>query len=309
MRPHGYHHQHQAAAAFTHAQQSQAHAAAHYGYPRSSIEASTSPAAFSSPRGMYNDIASDNSSDSSGSRESSAYPHGSIPSPATTKGRSAKTTRTKRGSESQGSGSDRSTKRPDSSKAELWCEDCECDIAECPEPKVHKARVKKIVKEKSSRSSQAAILQSHEDITQCSLNIGGCYKVQQPGNKKKSGMLYDKKEVMTATLIQLEEANETIASFGQEHYDGYKARASFRVQNHIAQGSPMGLPAGSLMSGPNGEGPCLHELNHRKCETPIECRKNRRDLHYKTNIDRIMSTASHHSSMATRSSSSTPRRH
>jgi hypothetical protein len=203
-------------------------------------------------------------------------------------------------------------KRADSSKGELYCEDCECPIHDCSDPRVHKARVKKIVKEKSSRSTQASILQSHEDLTQNALNING-YKIQQPGNKKKSGMLYDKKEILVSTQIQLDEAMQTIASMGHATWDAYKARASLRVAAHIANGSPTELPAGSLMSGPDGEGPCLHEIHHTKCETSIECRKSRRSAQFSNNLNQILDSAArptpHQLSAGdSRSSSSTPRR-
>ena len=105
-------------------------------------------------------------------------------------------------------------KRPDSSKGEFWCTDCECAVTECTSPKVHKARVKTIVKEKSSRSTQASILQSHEDLTQNALNISG-YKIQQPGNKKKSGMEYDKKEVLVSTQITMDVAMKHLARGGR----------------------------------------------------------------------------------------------
>ena len=310
-KPHGYPGQHPAAIAYNHAQLAQAHAPAHYGYPHASIEVSTPPAAYSSPRSMYTDHGSDTSSDSSGSRESSAYPVRSVQSTATTNARSTRSTRAKRRSESQGSGSDRSMKRPDSSKGELWCTDCECAIADCTSPKVHKARVKKIVKEKSSRSTQASILQGHEDLTQSALNING-YKNQQPGNKKKSGMEYDKKEVLASSQIFLDEALQMVASRGPEAWRELTERARQRIEIHIAHGSPSELPAGSLMSSPDGEGPCLHEVHNAKCETSIECRKSRRGVNFNNNVERLMRSAvlsnSQQSSAGSRSSSSTPRR-
>lgn len=307
-KPHGYPVQHPSAATYNHAQLAQAQAPAHYGYTHASIEASTPPTAFSSPRGMYADNASDTGSDSSGSRESSTCPRGSISSTTATYSRS---TRTKRGSESQGSGSDRSMKRPDSSKGDLWCTDCECAVAECTSPKVHKARVKKIVKEKSSRSTQASILQGHEDLTQNVLNISG-YKIQQPGNKKKSGMLYDKKEILVSTQIFMNVATKHLARHPAE-YEAFKREACESIQAHLENGSQSALPAGSLMAGPYGEGPCIHELHHTKCEEFIECRKSRRGVHFNNNINQIQDSAeqpaSHQfSAGGSRSSSSTPRR-
>ena len=306
-KPHGYPVQHPSATAYNYAQLAQAHAPIHYGYTHASIEALTPPAAFSSPRGMYADNASDTSSDSSsGSRESSTCPPGSISSTT------AWSTRAKRGSESQGSGSERrSIKRPDSSKGELWCTDCECAVAECTSPKVHKARVKKIVKEKSSRSTQASILQSHEDLTQNALNFNG-YKIQQPGNKKKSGMEYDKKEILASSQIFMDEALQTIAGSGEKAFHEFLSRLGGRVQHHITHGSATELPANSLLSGPDGEGRCLHEINKTKCDTPIECRKSCRSENYNNNIRRIIRSAprspSQQSWAGSRSSSSTPRR-
>ncbi|GAB7330235.1 hypothetical protein MBLNU13_g01893t1 [Cladosporium sp. NU13] len=307
--PHGYPVQHPSATAYNHAQPAQAHTPAYHGYTHASIEASTLPAAFSSPRGMYADDASDTSSDSSGSRESSTCPRNSYSSATTTKARS---TRAKRGSESQGSGSDCGMKRPDISKGELWCTDCECAVADCTSPKVHKARVKKIVKEKSSRSTQACILQGHEDLTQNALNFGG-YKIQQPGNKKKSGMKYDKKEVLVSSQITMDVAVERIARRGRAEYEGFIREARKRVEAHLVHGLQTALPAGSLMSGPDGEGPCVHELRNMKCEDSIECRKSRRSVQFNNNINQILDSAerpaSHQlSAGGARSSSSTPRR-
>ena len=229
-----------------------------------------------------------------------------------TDSRSAWSTRTKRGSESQGSGSDRSTKRADSSKGEMYCEECECPIDDCSEPRVHKARVKKIVKEKSSRSNQASILQGHEDLTQNALNIRG-YKIQQPGNKKKSGMLYDKKEILVSTQIALDEAIKTVARLGgPQGYDDWVRATSERIDTHLIHGSQTGLPANSLMSGTDGEGPCIHQLHRVKCEDYLECRKSTRSVHYKNNLNQILDSAprsaAHQLSAGSRSSSSTPRR-
>lgn len=183
----------------------------------------------------------------------------------------------------------------------------------CSQPKVHKAKVKKVVKEKSSRFAQASILQGHEDLTQNAIHFTD-YKLQQPGNKKKSGMVYDKKEVLVSTSIILDEAMQTIASIDPEIYEAFTIRARHRVAHHIAYGSSTELPAGSLMTGPSGEGPCLHELNHVECETSIECRKNRHQMHFENNLKkRFMSSkvrsASGQSPAGGRSNSSTPRRH
>ena len=202
-------------------------------------------------------------------------------------------------------------KRPDSSKGELWCTDCECTVAECTSPKVHKARVKKIVKEKSSRSTQASILQGHEDLTQNVLNISG-YKIQQPGNKKKSGMLYDKKEILASTQIFMNVATKHLARHPAE-YEAFKREARESIQTHLENGSQSALPADSLMAGPDGEGLCIHELHHTKCENSIECRKSRRSMHFNNNITQIPESAerptSHQfSAGSSRSSSSNPRR-
>jgi hypothetical protein len=274
----------------THAQFPETHAPIHYGYPHASIEVSTPPASFSSPHGMFNDIGSDSSSNSSGSRDSSAYPSRSVSSTTAVNGRSTRSTRTKRGSESQGSGSDRSTKRPDSSKGELWCTDCECAVANCSDRKVHKARVKKIVKEKSSRSSQAAILQCLEDLVQTVLNIIGL-KVQQPGNKKKSGMLYDKKQVLMSALIFLDTLLQAAADSGVDYFNAVAEEARSRIQNHFLDDSTTELYAGSVMSGPKGESPCLHQHNRVKSDVDIERRKSRRAMHIKNNLKRRMSSA------------------
>lgn len=172
--------------------------------------------------------------------------------------------------------------------------------------------MKKIVKEKSSRSTQASILQSHEDLTQNALNIRG-YKIQQPGNKKKSGMEYDKKEVLVSTLITLDVAMQHLARLGRDKYEPFIREARESVETHLVHGSQTALPAGSLMAGLDGEGPCFHELRNMKCEDSIECRKSRRNVHFNKNINQILDSAerpaSHQfSTGGSRSSSSTPRR-
>lgn len=275
-----------------------------------SIEASTPPAAFSSPRVMNNDYAYDTSSVSSSSRESSAHPRGSVSS-TTAQSRS---TRAKRGSESQASGSDRSTKRP-STRArsnggndELWCVECHCCPKECTDPETHSFKLKKIVKEKSSRSAQAAILQNCEDLTQIALNVN-VDKIQQPGNKKKSGLTVDKKQGLMITEIALDEGLQTIAGLGHEQFNAFKQRVHLRTQERLTSECPSELPKGSLMAGRNGEEPC----GHTQCADPIECRKTRRSAPCNHNLNQLMASpmhaASRHSSADSRSKSSTPRRH
>jgi hypothetical protein len=171
--------------------------------------------------------------------------------------------------------------------------------------------VKKIVKEKSSRSTQASILQSHEDLTQNAFNITG-YKIQQPGNKKKSGMEFDKKEVLVSTVIALDEAMQTIASLGRPTWDAYQDRTSRRIGIQIAEGSQTELPANSLISSPDGEGPCIHEQHRVTCPDSLGCRKSRRSENFTININHILESAPrsapHQLSAGARSNSSIPRR-
>lgn len=172
--------------------------------------------------------------------------------------------------------------------------------------------MKKIVKEKSSRSTQASILQSHEDLIQNALNISG-YKIQQPGNKKKSGMAFDKKEILASTQISLDEAIKIITRLGgRKGYEDWARRASDRIDAHLDHGSQTELPADSLLSGPDGEGSCIHELHDVNCEDSLECRKSRRCENYNYNINQILDEAEHATihqlSAGARSNSSTPRR-
>jgi hypothetical protein len=172
--------------------------------------------------------------------------------------------------------------------------------------------VKKIVKEKSSRSTQASILLSHEDLIQNALNIRG-YKIQQPGNKKKSGMAFDKKEILVSTQISMDEAIKTIVRFGgRQAYEYWTRNSSDRIDAHLDHGSQTELPADSLLSGPDGEGPCIHERHRVKCEDSLECRKSRRSENYNYNINQILDEAEHPTvhqlSAGARSNPSTPRR-
>jgi hypothetical protein len=282
------------------------------GYALSSIEASTPSTAYSSPRMSYHEIACETSSISSSSRESSAHPRGPIPSATTAKPR---TNRMKRGSESQGSGHDHRAKRPshspqsDRDNGQTWCLECECCTTECSDPKIHAQRLKKIVKEKSARSAQAAILQKLEDLTQIALNFN-VNKRQQPGNKKKSGLTVDKKQGLSTVEIIVDEALQTIAKYGPQEYLAFEHRVRCRTEAYLLSDSPSELPAGSLLAGPSGEDSCQHVGS--RCE-PIECRKDRRSRRCKDNLHHLWGSSSNTTSRGvssgSKSKSSTPRRH
>jgi hypothetical protein len=283
--------------------------AAYHGHAHASIEASTPSASFSSPRTVYSDHAYDTSSVSSSSRESSAHPRGSVSSSTTAQPRA---TRAKRGSESQGSGSDRSSKRPstrspsDGAKDDMWCAICKCCPDECTNRKQHLQKPKKIVKEQSSRSAQAAVLQNLEDYAQICLKYNGVDKKQQPGNQKKSGLTVDKKQGLSLTETILDESFQTLMSYGL--FDEFAERACLR---HQANDKFEGLVPGSILAKESGEESC----HHVDCVTLIECRKAVRTAAFKENSPRItgsrLNGAPRHSSAASdsRSKSSAPRRH
>jgi hypothetical protein len=289
--------------------------ATYNGQTHASIEASAPSASFSSPRTVYSDHAYDTSSVSSSSRESSAHPRGSVSSSTTAQPRA---TRAKRGSESQGSGSDRSTKRPstrsrsDGPKDDFMCVNCDCLSGECPEPKKHVHKPKKIHKEQTSRSAQAVVLQNLEDYAQIALDLNNDDKKQQPGNKKKSGLTVDKKQGLSLTEIIVDEGLQTIASLGAPAYEAFAHRVQLRHQSNTKLS---GLVPGSILSGPSGEDLCPHILARVKCDDQIQCRKDRRGGACHDNLARIMGSRSDGSSRRSsaasdsRSKLSTPRRH
>jgi hypothetical protein len=287
----------------------QGQSAAYHGQAHASIERTTPSASFSSPRSAYNDTVYDTSSVSSSSRESSAYPLGSASSAS-----AQKVTRNKRGSESQGSGSDRSTKRKstrsgsDGPKDEMWCTICKCRADDCTNRKQHLPKTKKVVKEQSSRSAQAAVLQNLEDYAQICLKYNGGDKKQQPGNKKKSGLTVDKKQGLSLTEIIVDETIQTMIGYGPQAFNDFRERVCLR---HQANDKFEGLVHGSILAKESGEESC-HHIN---CGTSIECRKEVRTSAFNENFPRIMGPrlngGSRRLSAASdsRSKSSTPRRH
>lgn len=297
---------------YAHGHFTQAANAAGHGYAHTSIEASTSPTMFSIPRTGSNEYVYDTCSTSDSSRESSAYPRAPAPSTSTTKPRS---TRAKRGSESQGSSDDRKAKRPSTNDSEIWCTDCECPFDDCSNPKTHKTKGKKILKEKHARGEHATILQNFEDMVQNVVHCEG-KKLQQPGNKKKSGCNIQKKEIFVSTDILLDEAMWTIASLGRDPWKAFTERARRRVEAYDPDSCPTALPPGSLMADASGNDVCPHNARNQACQEPIECRKHRRAVNFPRNLERIMRSgqagniARTPSERSSRSSkSSTPKRH
>lgn len=263
-------------------------------YAYSSIE-STPSTAVSSPRTVYNDHVYDTSSVSSSSRESSAYPHGSVSSSSTT--RVTRTTRTKRGSESQGSNSDRGTKRisrsgtqSDLSDVErhAWCDHCQAPFERCDNQKEHHRKVKKIVKEKSARNDQARVLQNLEDILELVCDWRSP-KEQMPGNQKKSGLIGDKQHDLVSTAIHFDRAMAWIARHSD--FNAFLAETRPIVNSHIAGSSSQDLPTCSLLAAntPSDERCCRDDPSHRSCDNPIDCRKATRRMQCQINMGRCMS--------------------
>jgi hypothetical protein len=190
----------------------------------------------------------------------------------------------------------------------MWCTICKCRLEGCTNRKQHLQKTKKIVKEQSSRSAQAVVLQNLEDYAQICLGYNGGTKKQQPGNKKKSGLTVDKKQGLSLTEIIVDESVRTVMGYGPQEFSDFKDRICLR---HQANDELVGLVSGSLLAKASGEESC-HHIN---CGTSIECRKEVRTSAFKENHPQVMGSrlngASRHCSAASdsRSKSSTPRRH
>jgi hypothetical protein len=107
-----------------------------------------------------------------------------------------------------------------------WCDTCDSPWRDCRTPKEHERKSKKIVKEKASRERQAQVLQKLEDLLENNSDMTPL-KLQMPGNQKKSGLLYDKQQVIEAVLIKADMDTRMLASLlGQDEFDRYCDRVS-----------------------------------------------------------------------------------
>ena len=246
----------------------------------------------------------DTSSVSSSSRESSVYSGTPTSSNNTIRAgaaSSSRSTRAKRGSESQGSTSGRARKRPSvSSNAGpqseddfiRWCDTCDSLWRDCQTPKEYERKSKKIVKEKASRERQAQVLQKLEDLLENNCDMTPL-KLQMPGNQKKSGLLYDKQQVIEAVLIKTDMDTRMLASLlGQDEFDRYCDRVSRAIREHVAANDNEGPLARSLLASVSGaEVPCAHVSRALNCDTTIACRKARHTRNYNANLATEFGTA------------------
>jgi hypothetical protein len=270
----------------------------HYSHGQLNTSVESVPStAYSSPRMMPSNNHFDTSSLSSSSRESSVYsatPSSSANTVRAAAASSSRSTRAKRGSESQGSGRDR--KRPSmpsnggpQSDDEFmsWCYTCNKHFGECSTPKEHERKSRKIVKEKASRGRQAAALQDAEDTLEYFCDLSPL-KEQMPGNQKKSGLSYDKQQVIEAELVLLDIAIRTLASqLDPEAFAEFKAKADRIIRDQVAAKGGEGPIEGVLLVSGSGDQPCVHELRRMNCDTPIACRKERHAANCRINLARI----------------------
>jgi len=267
-----------------------------HGHVNTSVESAPSTA-YPSPRTMPSNQYLDNSSVSSSSRESSVYSETPTSSVTAKAGLAynLRSTRTKRGSDSHGSSSGRGSKRPPTSKSGdeffAWCDACKCLFRDCSTPKEHERKSKKIDKEKASRCRQALALQDAEDYLAnlCDLSP---LKPQMPGNQKKSGLAYDKQQIIEALLIVIDMQTRDHASLlGREASDELGRRMSQIIKQRVStKGGEGAILQGSLLASKSGEERCMHELRLSNCDNPIKCRKARRATNWNNNRARIFAS-------------------
>jgi hypothetical protein len=240
----------------------------------------------------------DTSSVSSSSRESSVYsgtPSSSANTVRAGAASNSRSTRAKRGSESQVSGSGRARKRPSMSQSGSqsgdefvrWCDTCDSLFRDCSTPKEHERKSRKIVKEKAARSEMAGVLQQAEDLLENVFNLNPLKK-QMPGNQKKSGLTYDKQQDIETILLVLNILTRELALVqGPEAFEEFSGRTN-KVIERLVTANDGELPVEcSLLAAASGEDPCPHERRGLHCDTPIVCRKARHNRNYTNNMARI----------------------
>jgi hypothetical protein len=173
-----------------------------------------------------------------------------------------------------------------------WCDTCDSPWRDCRTPKEHERKSKKIVKEKASRERQAQVLQKLEDLLENNSDMTPL-KLQMPGNQKKSGLLYDKQQVIEAVLIKADMDTRMLASLlGQDEFDRYCDRVSRAIREHVAANDNEGPLARSLLASVSGaEVPCAHVSRGLNCDTTIAYRKVRHTRNYNANLAMEFGTA------------------
>lgn len=239
----------------------------------------------------------DTSSVSSSSRESSVYsgtPSSSANTVRVAAASGSRSTRAKRGSESQGSGRDR--KRPSMSsnagplsedECGSWCDTCHTPFRNCSTPKEHERKGKKIVKEKAARNKQAQVLQKIEDLHDNVYDLTPL-KPQMPGNQKKSGLEHDKQELFEVTLLVLDRQFQRMASnLSTDVLEQHRNEVNQAIRDHILAKGDDGLYKGSLLASESGTDACPHEGRGSQCDNPIPCRKRIHARNFADNLARI----------------------
>ena len=278
-----------------------------HGHQYSSVESIPSTA-YSSPRMTANhNNFFDTSSVSSSSRESSVYSGAPASSTNTVRvNPNSRSTRTKRGSDSQGSNAERQSKRPSRSSTNndrhsgdeftSWCDTCNSPFSNCSTPKQHERKSKKIGKEKASRDSQAEVLQHFEDLLENNFSLT-CLKLQQPGNHKKSGLVYDKQQVIESALVALNMyTRKLVSAVEPEDLEDFNAGVNAVIEKVVTtkgrdQAAALDevslLASASASSGAAGGEVCVHVACGLRCDVPIACRKARRAGNYDANMKSI----------------------
>jgi hypothetical protein len=253
---------------------------------------------------MANNAYFDTSSVSSSSRESSVY-SGTPSSSANTirpgAASSSRSTRAKRGSESQGSGSGRDRKRPSMSSNAgpqsedefiRWCDTCNSPWRDCSTPKEHERKNKKIVKEKAARGEMAGVLQEAEDLLENLFDLT-ILKGQMPGNQKKSGLAYDKQQLIETVLLCLNLLSHELASvLGPEAFADFSRRVSGAISELVVPTTNgEDLSELSLLASQSSGLACVHESRGVPCDAPIPCRKAKNARNCTSNMARIFGSA------------------
>jgi hypothetical protein len=166
-----------------------------------------------------------------------------------------------------------------------WCDTCNSPWRDCSTPKEHERKNKKIVKEKASRERQAQVLQKIEDLLENNYNLTPL-KLQMPGNQKKSGLWFDKQQVIEIALLELDVNTRKLASvLSQEEFDEHIGEMNKLISEHALAKDNEGPLERSLLTSMSGAvAPCAHVSRGLNCDTTIDCRKVRHARNYQNNV-------------------------
>jgi hypothetical protein len=173
-----------------------------------------------------------------------------------------------------------------------WCDTCDSIWRDCQTPKEHERKSKKIVKEKVSRKRQAQVLQKIEDLLELNYNMNPL-KLQMPGNQKKSGLWFDKQQVIEIALLELDVNTRKLASvLSQEEFDEHIGEMNKLISEHaLAKDNEGPLERSLLTSVSEVEVPCAHQSRGLPCDATITCRKVRHATNYNNNMALQFGTA------------------